>query len=293
MRSSQAGRQQSNTSHKESLDQVKEVVLFKSQVHNDVHNDTLDKIFVRLFVDDETEAQVALGRLRNEFARLGVAPSTTKLIYGDDLLHKLYERSKEYEERAEKAERENILLRKHASKAGRRALSVERSGQADGWDRLVDALQLKIPMSRGWKTLAAKALDLKPSEFRDYEQRLRAVPEAVIVRASQLQQPISAKQPKATKRKAASIPPGTKVLDTGPMSFEELRLIGSFFDAQDCIGGACRIVNATRKTISDWKRRGIPRNQVKAIRLRYWEARNTPRESKLLETVVEEAAILS
>lgn len=233
----------------------------------------MDKIFTRLFVPEIMEAQAALGRLRNEFARLGIHPSTAKIIYGDELLNKLYERSKEYEARAERAERENYLLRQHASKDDLRALRVERSGRAGGRDRLLEILKSKISFTRGWKAAVIKALNLTESEFRDYDRGFRPVPEQVIERAlalPKLPDPVLARP--AKRREEAPLPPGTRLHETGPMTFDELRLLGSYFDPVDWLAGISRVANARKKTISEWRRRGVPENQAKAIRYRYQKA---------------------
>jgi hypothetical protein len=53
------------------------------------------------------------------------------------------------------------------------------------------------------------------------------------------------------------------------MTFDELRFIGCFCEPNDWLAGIARVANARRKTISEWRKRGIPDNQAKAIRFRY------------------------
>jgi len=238
-------------------------------VHNDIHNDTLDKIFTRLFVTEISEAHVALGRLRSEFERLRIHPSDAKIIYGNELLNRLYERSKEYEARAETAERENYVLRQHASREGLRALRVERAGRSGDRERLLEVLRSKIAFVRGWKTVVIQALNLSESEFRDYELGLRAVPEQVMDRALALPRLPDPVPNQGRRRQEPPIPEGTRVRETGPMTFDELRFIGCFFDSNDWMTGIARVANAKRKTISEWRKRGIPDNQAKVIRFRY------------------------
>jgi hypothetical protein len=179
-------------------------------LHSDIHNDTLDKIFTRLFVPEISEAHVALGRLRSEFERRQIHPSHAKIIYGKELLNKLYERSKEYEARTETAERENYVLRQHASREGLRALRVERSGHSGDRERLLEILRSKIAFTRGWKTVVIEALDVSESEFRDYERGLRAVPEQVMDRALALPRLPDPAPNQGRRRQEPSIPEGTK-----------------------------------------------------------------------------------
>src|SRR2546430_14511412 len=91
-----------------------------------LHNDTLNKIFALLFSPDPGEAQSALGRFRSTLERLGVHPSEVKIIYGDDLLHRLYTRNTELQRRAEEAELEKYLPSKETPQDTFRKVDVLR-----------------------------------------------------------------------------------------------------------------------------------------------------------------------
>lgn len=238
-----------------------------------IHNDTLDKIFALLLSPDPGEAQSALGRLRNTLGRLGVHASEVKIIYGDDLLHRLYSRNIELERRAEKAEGENYFLRKEASKETLRKLDVVRSGKGDGWEQLRAILLTKVSQKRGWKKQVADALKIRPAELKSYEDGLRGVPDDIIERARSMS--VLADPPpqirSRPRREPPSIPPGTRVHNEGPMTATELYLIGLTFNSSDWLSGVGGVAVAKRKTIAGWPKRGVPPSQAALLRKRYHE----------------------
>lgn len=128
-------------------------------------------------------------------------------------------------------------------------------------------------MSRGWKTTVARALGISRTQFHAYQNGSQRIPETIFDRARALPKlPDPLERGRKFRREEPPIPDGTVVLNDGPMSADELRLIGFHFNPEDWRSGIAGIAMAKKKTIAEWPKRGVPQGQAKLLRRRYHES---------------------
>ena len=241
---------------------------------DDIHNDRLDKIFVMMLDPNPHVSERAITAMRGELAKLNVHGSQIRLIFDrGDLLQRLYQQIEQLEARAEQAEQEVSLLRREAPKEVLAKVRVATSSGFISWDELMEVLQPKVEGRKGWKGEVARILGVTKHEMYSFERGLKSVPVDVIEKARAMPKLAARRRRKGKHRDRMTppIPPGTVVKEHGPMSKEELWLIGDALKGGDWLAGAAGAANASAKTITGWQKRGVPQAQADLLRRRYRE----------------------
>lgn len=232
-----------------------------------MRSERAEKLFVRLFDENPAERETGLRLLEAELRKAGAHPCEVRLLFGSNLLNRLYGQVKEMEARLERAEKENQFFRRAAPRELVRRMRVALDGGSLGWEALRAVLVAKVGSKRGWRAAAAEALGMKPHELRAMELGDRPVTHEVVAKAQSLPQ---ARRERAARRRPV-VPAGASVADGGPMGAAELHLIGLALDPADWASGAARVVNVNPATVVGWSSRGVPQGKADALRRRWRE----------------------